>query len=136
MFDTCEVDVPQGMSPIDECNKVFVYGSLKKGYGNHGVLSHSHATLLQEDATSPIYDMIGMGGFPGVLPDGATSILGEVYEVDCLEALDGLEGHPTFYKREVVTLSSGIEAWIYILQRELGYRANIIATGFWENPYG
>ena len=111
MFDQCEVKTAPNM-------KVLVYGSLKRDFGNHGTMERAGGVYLKEGVTLPQYTMISMGYFPGVLDQGDTAIHGEVYEVKDLYPLDGLEGHPSFYCREIITLEDGDEVWMYILQRD------------------
>lgn len=109
--------------------KVFVYGSLKKGYGNHRLLED--AKYLGTHVTDPAYTMVGLGGFPGVILTGDTSIHGELYEVTPMEFeyLDGLEGYPSFYNRTKISTDHG-EAWMYYLDDEyLGYEK--INEGVW-----
>lgn len=90
--------------------KVFVYGTLKKGHGNHRYLRGDEhrlgAVMVGEAVTSPNYTMLALGGFPGVVVEGQTPIHGEVYELPdgedgraMLYRLDKLEGHPSFYQR-------------------------------------
>ena len=77
--------------------RVFVYGSLKRGFGNHGVIKDQtfigKAVTIDND-----WEMFSLGGFPGVVK-GNKRILGEVYEVDDrgLSSLDELEGNGSFY---------------------------------------
>lgn len=96
--------------------KVFVYGSLKRGFGNHGVLGA--AKYLGDDQIRG-FRMYNLGAFPGIVhnPRWGDRILGELYEVDAagLACLDRLEGHPTFYRRQPVVLASGGEAQVYVL---------------------
>jgi gamma-glutamylaminecyclotransferase len=95
---------------------VFVYGSLKQGFGNHHFLRT--ATLLEATRTgSRAFRMESMGGFPAVVKNGSYAIEGELYEVDdeTLRNLDRLEGNGRFYNRELVFLSSGHTAWMYLL---------------------
>lgn len=88
---------------------VFVYGTLKSGYGNHRCLSEFGATFVC-DARSlrPDY-VLTRGAFPYCLPvepgDG-TRIIGEVYAVSapCLARLDMLEGYPNHYTRKTIDL--------------------------------
>ena len=88
--------------------KVFVYGTLKKGFSNHYILSTSK--LVGEATTCSTYAMIGTGmPFPYVLGIrsaelGGLNITGEVYEVDAstLQRLDVLEGVPHHYKKQQV----------------------------------
>lgn len=79
--------------------KVFVYGSLMQGYGNHHRLES--ASFLGEAITPATFTMLHLGGFPGIVKKGNDSIRGEVYEVDHATSvdLDRLEGHPNFFRR-------------------------------------
>lgn len=105
---------------------VFVYGTLKKGFGNHQLLEDAEY-VGKAETVSNNYTMYSLGGFPGVREGGSTRINGEVYKVndDELSRLHRLEGHPTFYKavNKQVRLTERItnnqtEAYIYILQSE------------------
>ena len=102
--------------------KVFVYGTLKEGHGNNVLLSFSER--LGTGITEDKYIMYELG-IPYVSKSfKLTRISGEVYRVklDTLEALDLLEGHPNWYKREKVEVeyydlksNSHIKdyAWLY-----------------------
>ena len=99
---------------------VFVYGTLKKGQGNHGLLERNKARFLGQVLTDPKYTMIKpCPSWPGVIKGGNTRILGEVYEVDSLNPLDYLEGfnekrpdESLFYREQILTQYGS--AWIYI----------------------
>lgn len=109
---------------------MFVYGTLKKGFGNNHLLSGD--TFVGEATTLPNFTMFSMGGFPGVSKEGETQIRGEIYEVSpsTLERLDRLEGHPNWYIREEVPTSLG-RAWIY-LQPANSRGGKNIPSGIWE----
>jgi len=109
--------------------KVFVYGTLKKGRGNHHLLSQSK--FLGTAETLPQYTMVSLGAFPGVIENGITQIQGEIYEVNAeqLVRLDRLEGHPNFYRRDEIETSEG-KAWIYLLPPEYLQHTRI-ASGEW-----
>lgn len=100
-------------------HRVFVYGSLLSGFGNHCLLADS--PCLGETCTADArYRMYDLGAFPAVTEGGADSIYGEVYEV-CdvtLVRLDRLEGHPNFYCRQQVLLQDGSMAWLYMLREQ------------------
>jgi gamma-glutamylaminecyclotransferase len=106
----------------DEFHLVFVYGSLKTGFGNswHLVDSVKLDDGITEEAR---FQMISFGNFPAVIRNcGEQSILGELWKVDekTLNDLDLLEGHPYLYQRQktnITTLSSGIvfSAWMYTM---------------------
>ena len=88
--------------------KVFVYGTLKKGFGNHNILKDSK--FLGKATTSDRWLMIGKGlSFPYVLKKDKVKgklIKGELYEVDSttLKRLDQLEGVPTHYRRATTSI--------------------------------
>jgi gamma-glutamylaminecyclotransferase len=117
--------------------RVFVYGSLKQGFGNHSLLKDQR--LIGPDSITAKHTMVSLGWFPGVVkveaPDAPDTVVhGELYEVnpEVLDSLDVLEGHPTFYRREKVqTDISGRKAWVYYLQDERGsYPA--VEDGVWR----
>lgn len=108
-------------------HKVFVYGSLKRGFHNNTLLYESRfiGERITQDET---WIMRSLGGFPGVVRKyhGAlsASIHGDLYEVDdfTLSRLDRLESNGQFYSRELVRLRDEDElAWMYILNNDHSY---------------
>ena len=103
-----EVEWKNGTKIQQPKTKVFVYGTLKKGYGNHYLLADSK--FVGEATSVSKWLMIGKDmPFPYLLNRDNTKgkhIKGEVYEVDSntLKRLDALEGVPTHYKKD----------WIYV----------------------
>jgi gamma-glutamylcyclotransferase (GGCT)/AIG2-like uncharacterized protein YtfP len=110
--------------------KVFVYGTLKKGYHNHYLLKD--AKYLGKNLTLPSFTMLNLGAFPGVVFGGNTPIHGEVYEVDeaTFARLDRLEGYPNFYNRTEIITQYG-SAWMYHLNRE-EYHVGAVLSGDWK----
>jgi gamma-glutamylcyclotransferase (GGCT)/AIG2-like uncharacterized protein YtfP len=93
---------------------VAVYGSLRKGMGNHGLLQSDEVTFLGTERVSG-FDMYSMGGFPFITPaQGEIRI--ELYKVGhaTMLRLDRLEGYPSFYDRKLIQTSKG-QAWIYFI---------------------
>lgn len=106
---------------------VFVYGTLRKGYGNNRLLTN--ATFLGKAKTNEKYGMFG-----GIIPfvnkrSNSYQITGEVYSVtdDELARLDALEGHPDWYYRETidVTLEENGEV----------IKADIYFNDYKDNPF-
>lgn len=86
--------------------RVFVYGSLKRGYALHDLLAMSKFTGYH--TTVPHYRIYDLGSYPGLIevPDGLP-IHGEVYDVsdETLKLLDDAEGvHEGWYARRSVRL--------------------------------
>lgn len=130
-------------------HRVFVYGTLKRGEPNHGIIkdaANGYAKFLGLGRTTVSYPLV-IGtkyNIPFLLKkaDVGNFVLGEIYDVDSkmLTRLDELEEHPTLYERteeEVLlapeaALNSGktfeetgelTKSWIYFLPR---YRASLL----------
>lgn len=110
-------------------HRIFVYGSLKKGFGNNRFLATSE--YVGETQTPPNYNMVSFGVFPGVCSDGTFAISGEIYYVDnpTLIAIDRLEANGFFYTRELVEMEDGHEAWIYLFTKEKIAPSDVIGPG-------
>jgi gamma-glutamylcyclotransferase (GGCT)/AIG2-like uncharacterized protein YtfP len=115
-----------------ECNKVFVYGTLKKGYGNHYLLEN--AEFLGEGFTAGKFLLYNVG-FPYAIPvnsdcENGYRLKGELYKVDfeTFLRLDRLEGYPEHYKRKIIVVEwkdkdgkwKRSKAWIYYVKFESG----------------
>tara|TARA_B110000902_G_scaffold265169_1_gene348715 strand:+ start:4838 stop:5197 length:360 start_codon:yes stop_codon:yes gene_type:complete len=101
--------------------KVFVYGTLKKGHSNHFIMKRT--LNLGPGLTKKKYAMY-VSGIPFLVEnEEVTKITGELYVVDetTFEILDILEGHPKWYERkEVDVMVEGIEhtAWVYFNEKQ------------------
>lgn len=111
------------MTELVQMHKVFVYGSLKSGFGNHRLLRESNSEFLGTTYTKETnFLMFSFGAFPAVVKNqefGYGAIEGELYSVDTvtLFKLDMLEGNGTFYTREKVELDDGNTAWMYLIDQ-------------------
>lgn len=89
--------------------KVFVYGTLKQGYGNHRILEGK--PFLGEAVTDGLFDMIN-AGFPVLIPNSSgLPVRGEVYDITgdvaTLDSLDSLEGEGIMYDRREINVLIG-----------------------------
>lgn len=110
---------------------VFVYGTLRQGECNHGLLGQR--VPLRVVRTLRAWELVDLGTYPALLPGGNTAVLGEVYAVDdeTLGELDALEGHPDYYQREAIALDDGSVAQAYVMRRENVSDFRPIASGDW-----
>lgn len=111
-----------------------VYGTLRKGYGNHRLLNGAR---FIRDQWLAGFIMCGTSipfVFSSRLPGQEIKI--EIYEVDqkTLERIDRLEGHPNWYRREMVETDVG-RAWIYLVQEDGVRHMPIIKSGDWETDW-
>lgn len=120
--------------------KVAVYGSLRKGLGNHPLLESSK--YLGEEWTGEGYTMISLSAFPGVYKDeSGGKIKIEIYEVDSytaarLDMLEGFSGYDNpnnFYNKELIETSHG-PTFIYYINRSGGSN-EVVESGDWYEFY-
>lgn len=125
---------------------VFVYGTLKRGFGNHGVIREGTHTVLIGKWSIP-GRMISCGFFPGLLPPESDDdvVIGELYKIKDASVwrnLDGLEGYreddpenSMYIRKQVQPCDPGIldpedVVYTYYWNRDVGNRP-MIESGEW-----
>ena len=97
---------------------IAVYGTLKKGFGNHYLIEQ--AEYLGEDYLP--FKAIQGTGFPITefdfkkIPTTDKYLKVELYKVtdlDQLKSIDALEGHPNWYQRKFINTLSGKTVEVY-----------------------
>jgi len=122
---------------------VAVYGTLKRGESNYGVTQACDSEFIGTARTIHHYCMYGGWGFPRVTKDHSICpIQVEVFSVEDFEAMDSLEGHPTFFRREQIPVAldmpNGEEvvnlAWMYFhpMMNSSNMDA-VVQDGLWRN---
>lgn len=118
---------------------VAVYGSLRKGEGNHSLLERDNAKYIDTIELPSEYTLFSLGSFPGVHLNGENPLTIELYEVDestLLGPLDFLEGYDpdavfpeqNFYNRVQIDTEYG-KAWLYVYN---GQQGEPITHGDWS----
>jgi len=100
---------------------LFVYGSLKKGFDNHNLLSKS-AKRLGKAHTVKKFAMFedSFGNYPYIIDTPVSKINGELYQItraELMQRIDEFEGAPDFYIRKKIEVKShhGIKrAFVYV----------------------
>lgn len=91
---------------------MFVYGTLKRGFGNHSLLKDS-----EFQGSAVVQGTLYVHGLPYYRREGSGSVYGELYRVDddTLARLDRLEGYrehnpeTSFYNRVKVVVTDADE---------------------------
>lgn len=114
--------------------KICVYGSLRAGLGNHGLIKDSK--FLGTFNSKPEFSLYTLGGFPGLKPKGKTSVVMEVYEVneETARRVDALEGYnpnreATFYDKVAIETPYG-EASVYTYVDDIPEN-RLVESGDW-----
>ncbi len=113
---------------------LFVYGTLKRGQRNHGLMRK--ARFLGEAVAVPLYTLLDLSPFPGMIPGGTTAVHGELYEVgpDLLVRLDRHEGVPRFYIRISIQMEDREPADGYVLtDTDRIERGSLLPSGSWSS---
>lgn len=107
-------------------NKIFVYGTLQRGMYNDCYMHDNYVKNCTPATTKGKLHMVKGCTYPAMIP-GDYTVKGELYSIkedyleDFIDACDMLEGHPTFYKREIVKVvdnkGNEHEAYTYIFQK-------------------
>ncbi len=124
------------LDKMPEPNKLFVYGTLRQGFGNHRLMQG--ADFLGE-ATIPAQLFVN-GWLPMIGPPVAEGdvVHGEVYRLfDAYHwaMVDGLESHPSWYRREIVTATykdrdAATPVWAYFMPHLAEYpMATLVESG-------
>ncbi len=109
--------------------KIFVYGTLKRGFCNHMLLEN--AKFLGEATTKGCYPLIAPKvWYPYLIdaPGEGKRVKGELYEVDLptLKKIDRLEEYPRYYTRKTIEVidekGQSHKAIAYFLVRKIPYK--------------
>ncbi len=117
--------------------KLFVYGTLKEGYGNHSLIKNRYIT--KDNYIVNGYRVKNYNGLPYAIQDANSSIKGELFTFlnsDILEEVDRLEGYKgpdrvtNLYDR--IQLDSNPIIYMYIagklIREEIKKYAEILKT--------
>ena len=110
---------------------VFVYGSLRKGFGLNPVLKSS--SYVETVKTKPKYTMYSLGAFPCIVKGGDTAIVGELYNIspETERRLDMIEGVPQLYRKGKVEIKGYGNVLAYFFTKSSAKGLNKIDTGDW-----
>ncbi len=108
-------------------HRLFVYGTLRRGASAHRLLAG--ARHVGPARTAPAYTLVAFDWYPGLVPGGETSVIGELYDVPPadLAALDAYEG--AGFERGPVRLDDGGEAIAWFVRPEIARGRPVLPSG-------
>jgi gamma-glutamylcyclotransferase (GGCT)/AIG2-like uncharacterized protein YtfP len=118
--------------PSEPPVRLFVYGSLKRGFVHHAELRG--AAFEGEAETAEGYCLYVHAGYPAlVFEAGVGRVSGEVFSVSpsLLPLLDAFEDCPRVYQRESIALQDGARAQAYVMTPASVREATRLGTGSW-----
>lgn len=96
-----------------------VYGTLKRGFHNHSLMDPRGFSFVGSFVSANKYHMTSNGGFPIVYKNQQLHYIeAEIFEIRdkaYLSQIDRLEGHPTWYERELINFQNDMQAWMYLM---------------------
>jgi len=125
---------------------VAVYGTLKRGFGNHRVLEMDNGEYVGTGRTVKPWTMYGGHGFPRVVEQERSDGVGvhvELFECPDVSNMDMLEGHPRFFERKEVEVAiyndteiqEVVTAWMYFHPPISNSHAELQEDGVWMGGY-
>lgn len=131
-------DFVKAITGEDPCTiNVAVYGSLRRGMGNHGLLARAigtgGATFLYSERVKLPVKMYSCGAYPALVPDAKThGVYLEVFAVnkETLAQLDRLEGYPRLYDRAEMLVRETDLCWVYYMRQAPS--EVVVETGNWK----
>lgn len=112
-----------------------VYGTLKKGFGNHGLMAQAQFLGCDKLTQICLYDI---GPYPGARLQASEGIEVEVYaisqthlaELDLLEEYDPATPASSLYTRALLPTRYGL-AWVYLYQGQVLGKP-CLRSGTWQ----
>lgn len=129
----------------EERTLIAVYGSLRKGLSNHGIIQE--ALYIGEFTSEPVFKMYDLGAYPAITHGGNSSIEFEVYAVNEqeLEKVNSLEGFhedrdDNYYSRAIIKSPFGKAYYFFFsetgkLSHNLDDGGLLVESGNWKDHH-
>lgn len=127
---------------MTKIENVFVYGTLKQGHANNGLMENSE--LIEQEAYVKNMSLINARAYPFAINKENSFVLGELHRIpkQRMALLDSLESYPTMYNRKKVKIyevRTGYRigtAWIYFMDDKNSIERmskQYALTNYWPN---
>ncbi len=123
------------MSPSDRSCRIFVYGTCLPGERDHALLAG--AELVAAALTEPLYQLVDLGVYAALIPDGRVAVHGEIYALtpEQRRRVDVARQVPFLFQRAAVKLANGelVEAYVMAPDPVRGKRR--LSHGDWKKRF-
>jgi gamma-glutamylcyclotransferase (GGCT)/AIG2-like uncharacterized protein YtfP len=115
--------------------RLFVYGTLLPGEREHALLAS--AELLGPAVTEPLFQLVDLGLYAALIPDGKVAVHGELYALDLAtrRAIDVARQVPILYQRGTIRLADGSDAETYLMNADPVRGKRRLADGDWRKRF-
>jgi gamma-glutamylcyclotransferase (GGCT)/AIG2-like uncharacterized protein YtfP len=123
------------VTPPDKPCRLFVYGTLLSGERDHALLAA--AELLGPALTEPLFQLVDLGVYAALIPDGKVAVHGELYaaNLETRRQIDIARQVPILFQRVTVRLADGTDAEAYVMAPDPVRGKRRLAHGDWRKRF-
>jgi gamma-glutamylcyclotransferase (GGCT)/AIG2-like uncharacterized protein YtfP len=120
---------------LDKPCRIFVYGTLLHGERDHALLDAAEA--LGPALTEPSYQLVEVGAYAALIPDGKVAVHGELYAVDLQtrRRIDVARQVPILFQRVTIRLADGAAVESYVMTADQTRGKRRFAHGDWRKRF-
>jgi gamma-glutamylcyclotransferase (GGCT)/AIG2-like uncharacterized protein YtfP len=115
--------------------RLFIYGTLLPGEREHALLAG--AELLGQASTEPLFQLVDLGVYAAMIPDGKVAVHGELYaaSLETRRAIDIARQVPILFQRATIRLTDGSDAEAYVMAPDPVRGKRRLAHGDWRKRF-
>jgi gamma-glutamylcyclotransferase (GGCT)/AIG2-like uncharacterized protein YtfP len=112
--------------------RLFIYGTLLSGERDHGLMAS--AELLGPALTDAQFQLVDLGMYAALVPDGKIAVHGELYAASLAtrREIDVARQVPILFQRVTVRLADGTQAETYAMTADQVRGKRRLAHGDWR----
>jgi gamma-glutamylcyclotransferase (GGCT)/AIG2-like uncharacterized protein YtfP len=112
-----------------------VYGTLLPGEREHALLAS--AEWLRSVATEPRFQLVDLGVYAALIPDGKVAVHGELYaaSLETRRAIDIARQVPILFQRVTIRLADGTDAEAYVMAADPVRGKRRLGHGDWRKRF-
>ncbi len=122
-------------SPSERPCRVFIYGTCLPGERDHALLAG--AELITAALTAPLYQLVDLGVYAALIPDGKVAVHGEIYALSLEQrrTLDVARQVPFLFQRSPVQLAHGESVDAYVMAPDPVRGKRRLSHGDWKKRF-